>query len=121
MEQAIFDYDAPHLTIEEEKIRRILLARRGKGAAIQVRDLARMTCIDPRRVRDIVKHLVEGHGDLIGSSIAKPYGYYVPVTTDEVDAVTKQLYHRLVSLAVRISRLKKISVEAVLGQMRMEG
>ena len=118
--QGQLNYDAPSLTIGEEKVWRILVQCQGRGAAIQAVDLAQMTVINERRVRQIIKHLVEEHGILIGSSISKPYGYFVPVSTEEVEAVTKQLYHRLVSLAVRISRIKRISVEDVLGQMRLE-
>ncbi len=107
------------LSWEERQILSILSQRRGKELAIPVRALAEAVRISERELRDRVKHLVEYHGVLIGSSTQQPYGYYIMEDPEEVDAAVRQLQHRLISLAVRISKLRKISLEEVWGQMRI--
>ncbi len=93
--------------------------RRGREAAIGMRELAAACGVNSRLVQRFVKHLIEAHGEPIGSSTVKPTGYYWLDHPDDVAAAVRQLEHRLVSLAVRIARLKKTSVEAVFGQLNL--
>jgi DNA-binding Lrp family transcriptional regulator len=109
------------LSYEERAILTILSQRRGRDLAIPVRALAEAVKISERDLRDRVKHLVEYHGVLIGSSIRIPYGYYMISDSDEVEEAVQQLQHRMMSLAVRISRLRKISLEEVFGQLTIYG
>jgi hypothetical protein len=108
------------LTLEEIRAKEILEHHRGRANALQVRHFAQLVGVDERRAQILVKHLVEDHGVLIGSAVTRPFGYYIPETPEEVRAVTAQLYHRIASLAVRIARIKRISVEEVYGQMRLD-
>ncbi len=108
------------LSWEERQILSILSQRRGKALAIPVRALAEAVRISERELRNRVKHLVEYHDVLIGSSTQQPYGYYIMEDPEEMEAAVRQLQHRLISLAVRISKLRKISIEDVFGQMRLE-
>lgn len=119
MEQFALNYDAPPLTDQEAAIREIVQRRRGRMAAIRADDLAAQAEIPERQARKIVGHLIEHHGVLIASATDYPAGYFVPVTAEEVEAATAQLMHRLKSLAVRIARIKRISVEEIFNQMRL--
>lgn len=125
--QVPLDYDriaipAPlgALTDEERAIMEILSVNRGKENAISMSDLAGVIGLSTRTLQMRIKHLIETHRVLIGSSTWDPHGYYLITDSNEVEASVKQLEHRLISLAVRISRIKKISVEEVFGQMRLE-
>lgn len=113
--------DQPVNTPEEIRAKEILGHHRGRANALQVRHFAQLVGVDERRAQILVKHLVEDHGVLIGSATSRPFGYFVPETEAEVKAVTDQLYHRIASLAVRIARIKRISVEEILNQLRLEG
>lgn len=107
------------MTLEEIRAKEILEHHRGRANALQVRHFAQLLGVDERRAQQIVKHLVEDHAILIGSAVTRPFGYFVPETPEEVEAVTAQLYHRIASLAVRIARIRRISVEEVYGQLKL--
>ena len=99
---------------------------RGRPNAIPRVMLAGLVRIPTRVLEKQIKALVETHGYLIGSATNKkhkgqavPSGYYIPTDPDEVDMVVAQLKSRAMSLLVRISKIKKIAVEEVMGQMRL--
>jgi len=116
-----FNFEERPMTDQELILWNYLQGHRGRQAAVQADRLAEMFGMDDRKLRMTIKHLVEDHAILIGSSTVAPYGYYVPETAEEVDAVVGQLYHRLASIAVRIARIKRISVEEIFGQLRIAG
>lgn len=118
--QIQFNFEDRPLTDQELTLWNFLQGHRGRAAAVQADRLAGMLGMEERRLRMTIKHLVEDHAFLIGSSTVKPCGYFIPVSEDEIDQVTGQLMHRLKSLALRISRLKKISVEQIFHQLRLE-
>lgn len=121
MDQAAFNYDfnPPKVTDVEAAILGIIECRRGRAAAIQAREIAAATRLPERTVREHIKCLIEKHAVLIGSATGDPAGYFIPETAEEIEAVLAQLYHRIASLAVRIARIKRISVEDVFGQLRL--
>lgn len=108
------------LTAVEREIIDLLSGHRGKERAIAMAALADLVGLSTRTLQMRIKHLIEAHGVLIGSATGEPHGYYLITDPEEVRASVGQLEHRLKSLAVRISRIKKVSVEDVFGQMRME-
>ncbi len=110
---------AAHELALEAVIADEIRAHRGRQAAIGMRELAAACGVETRFLQRIVKHLIEDHGEPIGSSTVKPTGYYWLDDPDDVAASVRQLEHRLVSLAVRIARLRKTSVEAVFGQLNL--
>ncbi|GEM_PF-1440890 len=119
MEQPVYSDNPPPLTPEEARAKGILEHHRGRANALKVRLFAELLGVEERRAQQIVKCLVEKHNILIGSAVSPPFGYYIPETAEEVDAVLAQLYHRMASMAVRIARIKRISVEEVFGQLRL--
>ena len=110
----------PPRTPLEQAMIGILALHRGRGAAISMASVARELGIGSRPVQRIIKHLIEDHGEPIGSATVPPTGYYVITNEPEVRAAVAQLEHRLGSLARRIARLRRIAPEEVFGQMRME-
>jgi hypothetical protein len=82
--------------------------------------LAREAGLGTRQLQRIIKHLIEDHGEPIGSATVPPTGYYVITDEPEVRAAVAQLEHRLGSLARRIARLRRIAPEEVFGQRRLD-
>ena len=73
--------------------------------------------VNERTIRQTIKHLVERHGQWIGSS---PKGYFMVQTDQELMGVCK--YYRGYGLsALHIeAKLRKISLSALLGQLSLE-
>ena len=74
---------------------------------IQVEALADDHEIDGRRVRRMVKGLIEDHGLPILSSTGRFPGYYIPGDEGEVKACIKSLRRRAASCLVRANTLEK--------------
>ena len=119
--QIQFNFEDRPLTDQELILWNFLQGHRGRARAVQADRLAEMLGMDERRLRLTIKHLVEDHPFLIGSSTTPPYGFFIPENEEEINEVVRGLFSRLKSLALRISRLKKISVEQIFHQLRLEG
>ena len=98
----------------------LIRLHQGRAEAISMSALAREAGLGTRQLQRIIKHLIEDHGEPIGSATGQPTGYYLITDEPEVRAAVAQLEHRLGSLARRIARLRRIAPEEVFGQMRME-
>lgn len=88
-------------TKTEKAILSILLGHTGSANAIKSRELASRTGIEERKVRDVIKHLIEDKHVPIGSSTVKPYGYYIIIDNDERNHVSANLYARAISILRR--------------------
>lgn len=107
----------------ESTIRRILSERVGRENAISRKALVEEINRDAifqkseREIRTEIKHLVESHGEWIGSCAR---GYFVIRTNQElVDAC--RYYHGYALSLLRVeAKLKKISMPALMGQMALE-
>jgi len=114
MDQITFNFE---LNREEQMIINILQTCKGKDKAILGANIASLTGISYDDVRQTISHLVNEHHCLI-ASYSK--GYYVPVTAEEVDAATRSLRHRGISILVRAARLQKSSIEDIFNQAKLE-
>lgn len=111
----------PQLNPEEELVSGIIAAARGRDRAVQVREIARRTGIDERRVRDIVKDLVERHHLPIGSTSGHPGGYYTITDQAELRAVRCSLIRRAVSILNRAKVYDKAGwVSEMAGQLALK-
>ena len=119
MTQLAINFDGPQGLANEERLVLSLLIR-GRQNARNVDILAEMTGIHRRHIEKIVKRLIEDRGVCIGSSSGRPSGYYIIENPEEVEEVYKSLRHRGIEILKRAAKLKKISVEEVFGQGRME-
>lgn len=117
MEQLGLDFDGPHLTADQQAVWDCIKDRRGKGSEILGPEIARVTALDYVQVRTIIAHLINHHNKLIGSN---GKGYYVPVTPDEINEVTKSLRHRGIMILMRAARLQKASLTEIFNQSYLE-
>ena len=108
------------MTMDEAAVLRVLRGHVGREAAIQVEAIAAETGVSGRKVQQIVRHLIEHHGQLIGTASSAPYGNYIMSDPDEIDEVVRSLRHRGIAVLVRASIISKTSVETVFGQARLE-
>jgi len=95
------------ISAEETRIAGAIFRRKGKKRAIQVEVLASDHEIDGRRVRRMVKGLIEDHGLPILSSTGRFSGYYIPGDVGEVKACIKSLRRRAASCLGRANTLEK--------------
>lgn len=102
--------------IEPEEQRIVSLLQEGKENARGVHWLAAMVGVSDVKLREIVRHLINEHGYCIGSRTGEPAGYYIITEPEEIDEVYRSLRHRGISILVRASKLKRISLEEVFGQ-----
>ncbi len=105
---------------QERKVMDLLRECRGRQFAIGKAQLSILTGIHERTVRDIIKHLIEQHGEPIGSTSGEPHGYYVICTAEEQAHAEAELRHRIIELARRLGCLKRNQPAEVLGQIVLE-
>jgi len=74
-----------------------------------------------RSVQKEVKALIEEDGEPIATSTRPPYGYYRPVTQEEIDDCVRSLKSRLGSTARRLRAFERASGEAILGILGEQG
>lgn len=103
---------SPHLNGDELSVYSLL--RRGRENARNVDDLSRATGIASRRVRRIVKSIIEDSGVLVCSSTVPPCGYYLPETTLDYSLGVSQLIDRIASLAKRVRAMDRQSYETII-------
>ena len=102
--------------LEPEEERIISLLKEGKENARGVHWLASMVGVSDVKLRELVRHLIDEHGYCIGSRTGEPAGYYLITEESEINEVYRSLRHRGISILVRASKLKRISLEEVFGQ-----
>ncbi len=107
------------LTNEEEAVLRVLNQCRGKERAVRVDDLAQRTSINSREVRAIVSHLRRDHRIRIGSSVKKPFGYYMITCPEEAKETADQLWSRAIDLLKTIQVIERRQLPEIEGQIRM--
>ncbi|MCS6290380.1 MAG: hypothetical protein H8K10_15600 [Nitrospira sp.] len=105
---------------QERKVMTLLTERQGRQAAIGKSELAKITGMPEREVRRVIKHLIEEHGEPIGSTSGEPHGYYLICTADEQAHAENELRHRIIELARRLGCLKRNQPAEVLGQIVLE-
>jgi len=113
--------DGEVMTHEEQHI--LSLLRRGRENALSVPFLASMVGMSGVRLRTIVRHLIIEHRVGIGSHTGgkeKLPGYFLLAKEKEIDAVYKSLSKRGIRILQRAAELKKISLEEVFHQGRIE-
>src|SRR3990172_13232274 len=105
-------------------IRKILSGHLGRENAVSRVDLVDRTNQQPplfpvaeRTVRQTIKHLVESHGEWIGSC---PKGYFIIETEEELRQACKYYHGYALSLLHVEAKLKKTSLAELLGQLSME-
>ncbi len=110
----------------ESLILRFLEAHQGRDFAISRKDLVKKINgehlftaleISERKIRATIKHLVEAHGEWIGSC---PKGYFMIRTDQELLTACKYYHGYALSLLHVEAKLRKTSLATLLGQLSLE-
>lgn len=101
----------------ERRIMEILRECRGRRFAVGKSQLALRTGIHERTVRELIKHLIEEHGEPIGSTSGEPHGYYLISSAEEQAHAEQELRGRIIELARRLGCLQRNQPAEVLGQI----
>lgn len=110
----------PEMTKDELTIAMWIESRLGPRQAIPVAELSLRTGLDERRVRQIVKHLIERHYLPIGSSV-NPGGYYTISDNNERLRVRRALIRRAVSILERARAYDRGNwINGLIGQLEMQ-
>lgn len=104
----------------ESRVLAVLREHRGRQAAIGKAELSAQIGCGERRLRQLIKHLIEEHREPIGSCSAPPAGYFWIDTEAELDLAMHELRTRIIEMAKRMAHLKKNSLADVLGQLALE-
>ncbi len=108
----------------EADILRALDDRRGRNNAIgraelvrKINDMCPLFPVSERTIRKTIKHLVERHGEWIGSCRD---GYFIIQTQEELTNACKYYHGYALSLLHVEARLRKVSLPALIGQLQIE-
>lgn len=92
----------------------------GRKRAISKEELGRATGLPVRRAREVVEHLVTGHGLLIGSSTERDRGgYYRIVDEEDFGLAVRHLKPRAVSIFRRLAALERAGALKFDRQLRL--
>lgn len=106
------------LTYEEQLL--LAMLKPGKDNASGVKFLASMMKLSEYELREKVRHLIMVHKVCIGSNTSKCPGYYFITEPEELDKNYVSLRRRGIKILMRAAELKKISLDEVFNQARME-
>ena len=122
MEQMTIQYETiSRLTPDESLVWDTLsTSHRGRGEAITQASLATVVGIPARRLRSIIKGLVQAHGLPIGSTPHSPAGYFVVETPEELAEVVERYYRGALSQLYRMRRLKDIPIGDLTEQLMLD-
>jgi hypothetical protein len=106
---------------EERRVAEIIAKCRGRGKAVQARHVGYKVGLPERKVREIIKKLVEQHHLPIGSTSAVDGGYYMITDLKELRQVRASLVRRAVSILGRAKAYDRAGwVAEMAGQLAMK-
>jgi biotin operon repressor len=88
----------------------------GKGNGIGVKQLAQQLGIDERHTRKLISELREQGHAVCGTPAD---GYYIAATPEELEATCEFLHNRALHSLTLESRLRKIPLTDLLGQLHL--
>ena len=94
----------------------LLASHQGRERGINAADLARLAGVPERHMRGLVSVLRE---EGIAICATPETGYYMAVTPDELQESCKFLHRRAMRSLVLASRMQKISLPDLLGQLKL--
>ncbi len=115
MEQLALNFD---LTREEQVIVNCLWP--GRMRAVSASRISASTGINERRIRQVVRHLIDHHRLCIGSATDDPAGFFMLTDPGELADAIGALRHRGIMILVRAAKLSGNSIEEIFRQGRLE-
>ena len=113
-------FDFAGMTDDEARVWDVVRTCKGRGLALTIQVVADRAGVKHRRTQQIVQDLIRKRAKPIGSSSAKPPGYYVITDAAELDEAYRSLRNRGIKCLVRAAKLKGIALEEVFHQARLE-
>lgn len=95
----------------------VLSRHQGKDRGIGAKALAHELGIPPRRLRSLISACRDEEGQAICGTPST--GYYVAVTPEELQESCAFLEHRALHSLRLLSRMKKVSLPALMGQLML--
>ena len=122
MEQMTIMYDSiSRLTPDESLVWDVLsTSHRGRAEAITQAPLAVAVGIPARRLRQIIKSLIQTHGLLVGSTPHSPAGYFAVATPQEAKEVADRYYRGALSLLYRMRRFNDATLHELGNQIVLD-
>lgn len=112
---------ASAMTPEMERIAKIIYRHQGRTNPVKSVVIAYRTGMDERKVRELVKGLVEDHRLPIGSTSSKPAGYYIITDPGELRQVRRSLIRRAISILNRAKAYDRAGwVAEMAGQLALK-
>lgn len=122
MEQMTIQYETiTHLTPDESLVWDVLsTSHRGRDEAITQAVLSVSVGMPARRLRNVIKSLIQIHGLPVGSTPHSPAGYFVVETPEELAEIVERYYRGALSLLYRMRRLKDIPLGDLAEQLVLD-
>ena len=93
-----------------------LSAHQGRQNGIGARELAAQLGIPPRQLRKLISAAREDGIAICGKPSS---GYFVPVTAEELQETCAFLEHRAMHSLRKLSRMKRVALPTLLGQLML--
>jgi biotin operon repressor len=100
----------------KSQIYQLLQLNCGSSRTLRAIDIANKFNIDIRAVNDVIRSL-RMDGILIGSSKEKPYGYYIPVTEEEIKSYLNTYRNELFDM-LQVHNIQKRAARRALEKIR---
>jgi len=93
-----------------------LARHQGRGSGIAAAELARRLDVTPRQLRKLISAAREDGIAICGKPAS---GYFMPVTAEELHETCAFLEHRAMHSLRKLSRMKKVALPVLMGQLLM--
>lgn len=114
------DFRREKLALDEIAVLDALRIHEGIEAAIKEPDLAAVVDLSVRSLRAVLKSLRENHGIAVATTTRPPYGAYLIVNAEELEAFCRNLRARALSMLTGEARLRRVHLAKLVGQIGME-
>lgn len=91
----------------------------GRKNAVRKHRLSRITGLNERTMRKIIKDLIEVHQLPIGSTSSFPAGYFICQTSEEVEDICETSWRQAISLLKRVGSLRRQNARQVSQQIEL--
>ena len=95
----------------EKAVLKVLKPHRGKNNPITTEAIAGKLKLPEREIRRAISGLVTDHRVLIGSSVRRPFGFYIIKNIEELRVCLDQYYSRLHNLKDRAKSLYRAGLK----------
>ena len=121
MEQALLNFDSPHLLDDEAAV--LSMLREGRQAAVSSTIIEARTGLSERKIQAVIRSLRMKHGYPIGAAVESPMGYYIAVRQEELADMARALRSRALKVLAVAARFSKRSLRMEFDNavMEMEG